>query len=317
MKRVAMKFGGYQPPASIHNQAARRFGELLAQKLGDRIVFELIGSVLDIGRLSGDLPDMVEKGELSFCYMSTVRFASWVPELQLLELPFLVRDRGVVWRALDGELGALFVRRMHERTPFRVLGLWDNGFRHLTNRVRPIRTPADCRGLRIRTQMSALHGEVFRALGFQPIAADIKRFVAEIAGDSFDAHDNPLTNIYTFGVHRHHRYITLTRHFFGASLMIANAREYESWPPEVRAAVDEAAPQAIALQRRLAASEDADVLAKLDPRENDVIHLTDAEHAAFVEAAEPVLAKYRRQLDPGLFASLGRGVTGSDERERD
>jgi TRAP-type C4-dicarboxylate transport system substrate-binding protein len=301
---IALKFGGYQPPASIHNQAAGRFGELLRAKLGDRIAFELIGSVLDFGRLSGDLPIMVETGELSFCYMSTVRFTSWVPELALLELPFLVRDRAAVWRALDGDLGALLIRRMHERTPFRVLGLWDNGFRHLTNRVRPIRTPADCRGLRIRTQMSALHGEVFRALGFEPIAADIKRFVAEIGGDSFDAHDNPLTNIYTFGVHRYHRHITLTSHFFGASFLIANAREYASWPADVRAAVDAAAPEATALQHRLAASEDADVLAKLDPRENEVVHLTAAEHSAFVEACRPVLDEHRRQLDPKLFSFL-------------
>ena len=301
---IALKFGGYQPPASIHNQAAARFGELLREQLGDRVAFELIGSVLDIGRLSGDLPVMVENGELSFCYMSTVRFTSWVPELALLELPFLVRDRAAVWRALDGELGALLIRRMHERTPFRVLGLWDNGFRHLTNRVRPIRTPADCRGLRIRTQMSALHGEVFRALGFEPIAADIKRFVAEIGGDSFDAHDNPLTNIYTFGVHRYHRHVTLTSHFFGASFLIANAREYASWPAEVGAAVDAAAPEATALQRRLAASEDADVLAKLRPDENEVVHLTAAEHAAFVAAVEPVLSKHRAALDPKLFASL-------------
>ena len=304
MNPLTLKFGGYQPPASIHNQAARRFGERLGAKLGERIAFELIGSVLDIGRLSGDLPLMVEEGELSFCYMSTVRFTAWVPELQLLELPFLVRDRAAVWRALDGALGARFVRALHEQTPFRVLGLWDNGFRHLTNRVRPIRTPADCRGLRIRTQMSDLHGEVFRALGFEPIAADIKRFVAEIAADSFDAHDNPLTNIYTFGVHRHHRHLTLTGHFFGASLLIANAREYAGWPTEVQAAVDEAAREATALQRRLAASEDAAVLGKLDPRENEVIRLTAAEHAAFVEAVQPVLARYRRQLDPALFADL-------------
>jgi TRAP-type C4-dicarboxylate transport system substrate-binding protein len=307
MKPITMTFGGYQPPASIHNQSARRFGELLEQKLGDRITFELIGSVLDLGRASGDLPGMVENGELSFCYMSTVRFAGWVPALQLLELPFLVRDRRTVWAALDGELGALFTGRLHATTPFRVLGLWDNGFRHLTNRVRPIHTPEDCRGLRIRTQMSELHGEVFRALGFVPIAADIKQFVQEIAGDTFDAHDNPLTNIYTFGVHRHHRYITLSGHFFGASLLICNERHYRSWPPDVRASVDEAAPPATALQRRLAASEDQDVLAKLDPRENEVVRLTAAEHAAFVAAVQPVLARYRKRLDPQLLAYLEDG----------
>ena len=304
--RISIKVGGYQPPASIHNAAARRFGERLVETLGDRIDFALIPSVLDLGRPSGDLPVMVEKGELSLCYMSTVRFSRAVPELQLLELPFLVRDRGTIWRALDGELGDLFVRRMHATEPFRVLGLWDNGFRHLTNKVRPIRRPADCRGLRIRTQGSALHGEVFRALGFEPMAIDIKRFVQEVGGNTVDAHDNPLTSIYVFGVHHHHRFITLTGHFFGASFFLCNASHYAGWPPEVRMAVDEAAAEATALQRGLAASEDRDVLAKLDPRENDVIHLTPAEQAAFLEAVQTVRERLSRDLDPKLFAALER-----------
>jgi TRAP-type transport system periplasmic protein len=301
---IAMKFGGYQPPASIHNQAARRFGDVLEQTLGDRIAFELIGSVLDLGRPSGDLPVMVEQGELSFCYMSTVRFTGRAPDLRILELPFIVRDRHTVWRALDGELGRLFIERLHASTPFRVLELWDNGFRHLTNRVRPIRRPEDCRGLRIRTQTSALHAEVFRALGFEPMAVDIKDFVRDIAGDRFDAHDNPLTNIHTFGVHHHHRHITLSGHFFGASFLLCNERHYRSWPADVRAAVDKAAVAATALQRQLAASEDTDVLAKLDPRDNDVVALTVEEHAAFVRAVEPVVARHRATLDPTLFAAL-------------
>lgn len=304
MEPIALKFGGYQPPASIHNRAARRFGEGLERRLGDRIAFELIDSVLDLGHLSGDLPAMVETGELSFCYMSTVRFSEWVPELQLLELPYLIRDRGTAWAALDGELGQLFVRRLHATTPFRVIGLWDNGFRHLSNRVRPIRRPEDCRGLTIRTQLSDLHGEVFRAMGFEPIAADIKRFVAEIAGGPFDAQDNPLTNIYAFGVHRHHPYITLTGHFFGASFMIANQAHYEGWPRRVRAAVDEAAREATAWQRQLAAAEDEDVLARLDPRQNEVIALTGEEDAAFVRVVQPVIDRYRTRLDPALFDYL-------------
>ena len=301
---IALRFGGYPPPASIHNEAARRFGERLAQTLGDRIAFELIGSVLDLGRPSADLPVMVETGELSFCYMSTVRFASAVPELHLLDLPFLVRDRRAVWRALDGALGDRFVRRVEASLPFKVLGLWDNGFRHLTNRVRPIRRPEDCRGLRIRTQPTPVHGEVFRALGFEPLAVDIKRFVQEIAGDTFDAHDNPLTNIYTFGVHRYHRHITLTAHFFGASFMLCNAAHYDAWPKDVRSAVEGAAREATALQRRLAASEDEAVLAKLDPRENEVVYLTAAEHAAFVDAVQPVRARLEGDLDPKLLALL-------------
>src|SRR5438477_3225798 len=269
--KLEMTVGVIEEVASIHNRAAERFGERLTQALGECVGFELIGSILKLGRPSGDLVPMVERGELSFCYMSTVRFSLAAPELQLLELPFVVTDRGVAFRALDGEYGERARRELNAKTAYRLLEYWDNGFRHLTNRVRPIRVPDDCRGIRIRTQTSELHGEVFRALGFEPIASDIKEFVEQIGGDRFQAQDNPLTNIFNFGVHRHHRYITLSGHFWGASALVCNAAHYQSWPAAVRAAVDAAAREATVYQRRLAAAEDGEIMAKLDPAENDVL----------------------------------------------
>src|SRR5262249_24452926 len=212
MKPIALKLGGYQDPASIHNRAAGRFGELLTRKAGDRITFKLIGNVHKIGRSSGDLAAMVENGEIDFCYLSTVRFAKWVPELKLLELPFVVEDRKAICAAFTNGFGDLVRRRMRESSPYRLLGLWDNGFRHFTNKVRQFRTPADCHDLLTRSQMSELHAEVFRAFGFEPIPVDVKQFLEEIASSRFDAQENPLTNTYNFGVHNYHRYITLSGH---------------------------------------------------------------------------------------------------------
>ena len=305
MNALPLKFGGYQKPASIHNQATRHFGELLTRRLEGRVSFELVGNVLDLGRKSGDLPTMVANGELSGCYMSTVRFTDAVPEFKALELPFAVRDRATLFKALDGETGNALRQRMLTRSPFRVLGYWDNGYRHLSNRVRPIRVPDDCRGLHIRTQMSALHGEVFAALGFVPVPADIKEFVEGIATEKFQAQDNPLTNIYNFGVHHYHRHITLTGHFFGGTLFICNAEQYRSWPREVQQVVEEAAHEATALQRRLAISEDEDVLLKLDPRDNEVVHLSPAERAAFADKVQPVVARHRGGIDLKLLAAFG------------
>ncbi|HEX9685526.1 MAG TPA: TRAP transporter substrate-binding protein DctP [Burkholderiales bacterium] len=304
MTAITLKFGGYQEPASVHHRAAARFGEIIRQKLGERITLELIGSVLKLGRGSGDLVPMVERGELSLCYISTVRFSRAAPELRLLELPFVIQDRAAAFKALDGELGERARRNISERTACRLLGYWDNGFRHLTNRVRPIRRPEDCRGIRIRTQMSELHGEVFRALGFEPVAADVKEFVEQIGGDRFEAQDNPLTNIYHFGVHNFHRYITLSGHFWGASVLVCNAAHYRGWPRDVQAAVDAAAKDATAYQRQLAAAEDAKILAKLDPAKNEVIRLTDAERGAFIKAVAPVLDKVRSKVDPSIFSAL-------------
>jgi len=128
---IRLRFGGYQEPASIHNRAAGRFGELLKERLGDRVAFELIGSILKIGGKSGDLVPMTERGELSFCYMSTVRFSKAAPELRILELPFVVKDRATVFEALDGEFGEGARRKIESAMKVRVLGYWDNGFRHL------------------------------------------------------------------------------------------------------------------------------------------------------------------------------------------
>ncbi len=153
--------------------------------------------------------------------------------------------------------------------------------------------------------MSDLHGELFRALGFEPIQCDIKEFVEQVGGDRFQAQDNPLTNIYNFGVHHHHRYITLTAHLWGASAFVCNAAHYRSWPKDVQDAVEAAAKEATAYQRELAAAEDAEMMKKLDPASNELIRLTDAERAAFIKAVEPVLDKYRRQFGPKLFEQLG------------
>ena len=304
MNPISIKLGGYQGPNSVHTRAAVRFGEVLEREARDRVAFELVPDVLALGRPSGDLPVMVQNGELALCYISTVRFAPAVPELAIFELPFVVRDRSRAMNALDGALGARIQARMLESTPFRALGFWDNGFRHITNSVRPIRTPADCKGLRIRTQVSELHAETMRALGFVPIPVDVKEYVEQIATDRFQAQENPLTNTFNFNVHHYHRYITLSGHLFGTSALVCSKAQFASWPADVQQAVERAAHEATAFQHALAAAEDDEVLAKLDPRENDVIRLTAAERDAFVKAVEPVLAKHRGNLDPKLFDYL-------------
>lgn len=304
MKPVVIRLGGYQKPASIHTRACLRFGETLKARLGERIDFQFVPDVLALGRKSGDLPKMVENGELSMCYISSLRFAQWVPPLKIFDLPFLFRDRAAAYRALDGELGKRLAARLVTDSPYRLLAYWDNGFRHFSNRVRPIHSPADCTGIRIRHQMSELQGESLRLMGFEPIAEDIKIFFEQIAGERFQAQDNPLTNIVNFDVHKHHRYITLSSHVFGVACLVCNRAEYGSWPVDVQQSVNEAAAEATVLQRRLAAAENEAMLKWLDPAENEVVTLTAAEHQAFVAAVKPVTDKYRKALGAEWFGLL-------------
>ena len=305
MKPIVIRLGGYQKPASIHTLSCVRFGKLLREQLGDAVDFQFVPDVLALGHKSGELPGMVERGELSMCYISSLRFTRWVPQLGIFDLPFLMRDRAAAYRALDGALGEKLRALLLAQSPYRLLAYWDNGFRHFSNRVRPIHTPADCRGIRIRHQMSELQGESLRLMGFEPIAEDIKIFVEQIAGERFQAQDNPLTNIYNFNVHKHHRYITLSGHVFGVACLMCNRAEYDSWPADVQQAVNAAAAEATVLQRQLAAAEDEEMLKRLDPAQNEVVQLSAAEHRAFTEAVRPVTDKYRKDYGDSFFALLG------------
>lgn len=304
MPPVLFRLGGYQKPASIHTRACLLFGEVLQREAGNAVRFEFVPDVLSLGHKSGELPGMVERGELSACYISSLRYAKWVPELALFDLPFLFPDRAAAYRVLDGRLGQSLRDKVARQSPFHLLAYWDNGFRHFSNKVRPIRRPADCRGIRIRIQMSELQAKSLRLLGMEPILEDIKIFVEQIGGDRFDAQDNPLTNIVNFDIHKHHRHITLSGHVYGVACLMANRAQYESWPAAVQRAVGIAAAEATVLQRQLAAAEDEEMLKRLDPAQNDVVKLSAEEHRAFAEAVRPVTDRYRKDYAESFFSLL-------------
>ena len=148
MAEFDIKFSGYQGPRSIHNRAVQVFGESLSGSLGDRVGFEHVLNITEQGRKAADLLTMVASGETSLCYFSSSYLADKVPEIALFDLPFLIRDRAQAYSMLDGLLGQLGVDKMAEAAEFRIVAWWDNGFRHFSNGVRPIRTPADCEGLK-------------------------------------------------------------------------------------------------------------------------------------------------------------------------
>jgi TRAP-type C4-dicarboxylate transport system substrate-binding protein len=301
---IPIRFGGYQPPTSVHHRAADVLGRALRARLGPAVQFELVGNIMDAGHRAADLLTMVEQGTMTMCYFSASYLAARVPEFALLDLPFLLSDRTHAYAVLDGPLGHRLAAQLRAGTGFQLLGFWDNGFRHLSNRLRPIRTPADCQGLRLRTLMSELHQQVFSLLGFEPVFLDVKDLIDRVRTGTIDAQENPLTNIYNFGIHAHHRYMTLSSHFFGVTVLLCHQPTYEAWPHAMQQDVLAAVAEATAAQRRLAAREDDEVLARLDPRQNDIIHLTEAERALFLEAVAPVLEAQRQRFGDALCDSL-------------
>ena len=304
MAGFRIDFGGYQPPTSVHNRAAEVLGKALMARLGDAVDFSLTGNVIDQGRNAADLLDLVGRGEMTMCYFSSSYLAEQAPEIALLDLPFSITDRNQGYALLDGSFGALLRDRLERATDYRLLAFWDNGFRHLSNRERAIHAPDDCRGLRIRTLFSKVHQETFAALGFQPVPLDVKELISGVREGTIDAQDNPLTNIYNFGIHEFHPHITLSAHFFGVAVLLCHKLTYDAWPAEVIRAMDEAVAEATAAQRGFAAAEDVEVAERLAEEGVVPVALSDAERAAFVAAVAPVVERHRARFGPDILDLL-------------
>jgi C4-dicarboxylate-binding protein DctP len=301
---IRIRFGGYQGAASVHTRAIAVFARALERRLGAGVTLEITANVAERGHKAADLLELVEGGALDMCYFSSSYLAERVPALGVLDLPFAVGARAPLYAALDGALGTRLQEAIAGATGYLALGFWDNGIRHLSNRARPIRTPEDCRGLRLRTQHNALHREAFRALGFAPLAIDPSELPAAVRAGRVDAQENPLTNLVNFGIYRHHRYVTLSAHLFGVAPVLVNRGRHEAWPEAVRAGVRAALAEATAAQRGFAQAEDVACLAKLAEAGNQVLKLAAPERAAFAAAVAPVVDATRARLDPAILDLL-------------
>jgi TRAP-type C4-dicarboxylate transport system substrate-binding protein len=301
MVQTTIRMGGYQGEHSVHTRAGRILGRAFLERVGDGYRFDFREDVTVRGRPSIDLIDMVAGGELDLCYFASSYLAHAVPDLAVFDLPFRIRGRAEIYPKLDGALGSRLAEAIARDTAFVSLGYWDNGLRHLSNGVRPIRRPRDCRGLSIRTMNSAVHQATFRALGFAPRFIDVKDFPQAVRTGAVDAQDNPLTNMVNFKVHETHRYLTMTGHLYGVTLVLGNRARIASWPKPARDALHEAVAVATEAQRRFAAEEDVARLADLAAAGVQVIGTDDFDRPAFVAATAEVVATHSAAIDPEVL----------------
>ena len=297
-----LRAGGYQGAASVHTRALA----VLAQTLREGPDFEpqVTDNITVLGRNATDLFQMTESGDLELCYFASSYLADRVPNLAALDLPFRFTDRAAMIRALDGPFGQTLAGDIAARTGFAVLAFWDNGFRHFTNRMRPIICPDDCRGLTIRTMDSALHQASFAALGFIPRYIDVKDYPAAVRAGTVDAQENPLTNTVNFGVPDTHKFLTLSGHLCGVTLVLANAAWVDHLSPSRRDILNAAMLRATAAQRRFAQEEDSRCLQVLLSAGVSVLGPDQFDRPAFVEATQRVSREAAATLDPALMALL-------------
>jgi TRAP-type C4-dicarboxylate transport system substrate-binding protein len=206
---------------------------------------------------------------------------------------------------MDGALGATLAAEIEQRVNYRILGWFENGFRHISNRVRQVRIPADLNGLRIRVLPSKVQERTFELLGAVPLRMDLTQAIEMITAGTIDAQENPLTNTVTYGVHKFHRFHTLSNHFYISRPIFLHRTAFDSWPGDLQIAMRAAVKDAVAFQRALHVQEEEDARKAILAQGCEIVELTAAEHNAFATAVQPLLDEARGSYGRELFELAG------------
>ncbi|NVO16040.1 MAG: TRAP transporter substrate-binding protein [Rhodoplanes sp.] len=306
-KPIEIRMGGYGPSSTCFSKALKIIGDRVEAAFGADVKVRYVWNIMDLGYKAEDILWLVESGVLSVGYQSSSYLTDRVPELGLVDLPFLFSRNEEARAAIDGALGTYLARKIEESVDYRILGWFENGFRQISNRLRPVRTAADLAGMSIRVLPSDVQAKTFALLGARPMRMDLTEAIAMIKAGTLDAQENPLANTVTYGVHNFHPFHTLTNHFYVSRPVFFNRTQFDAWPVALRETMRSAVRDAVAAQRVMTAEEDDDARQKIAAAGCELITPTAAEHATFVAAVAPLLADARETYGTEAMRLVGRG----------
>lgn len=307
---IQIRMGGYGPASTGFSRALKFIGDRLTAEFGDRVDVKYVWNIMELGYRAEDILWLVEHGLLTLGYQSSSYLTDRVPELGIADLPFLFARTQAARAAMDGALGDLLARKIEERVNYRVLGWFENGFRHISNRVREVRAPKDLAGLRIRVLPSNVQARTFELLGAVPMRMDLTQAIAMIAAGTIDAQENPLSNTVTYGVHKFHRFHTLSNHFYISRPIFLHRTAFDAWPADLQRAMRSAVTEAVEFQRRLHVQEEKDARKAIEAQGCEIVELSAAEHDAFAAAVEPLLNEARATFGRALFDLTAESTSG-------
>lgn len=299
-QNVEIQYGTTSPPGNVQYYSSEEFINRVNARIGSygRIVLyhsSQLGS-------DGEMLQKLRLGTQDMSQPSTI-MSSVTPEFGMFDLPYLVKDRAhmkciareIVWPILAPKV---------EARGYRILGIWENGFRHITNNVRPIVTPADLRGLKIRVPQGVWRVKMFQAYGASPSPLPFAEVFVALQTGVMDGQENPYVNVDAGKFQEVQRYLTETRHIYTPSFPTASLRRFRGYPEAVQRAILEEAAAVQEWTYALAERLENEVRDKLIAAG---MQFNQSDREAFVAASKPVYDQFAAEV-PGGAALIERAL---------
>lgn len=278
-------------PGSTQYITAEEFTKRANQLLGDKAQVTFYGAS-QLGK-DKDLMQKLKLGTVHLSMPSSI-MSSIASEAGLFDMPFLVKDRAHLNRIEH----AIFWPMIHpaiEAKGYQVIGFWENGVRHITNNVKPVNTPADLEGLKIRTPKSTWRVKMFSAWGANPTPMAFSEVFVGLQTGVIDGQENPYTNIAGAKLNEVQKYLSVTGHVYTPSYLTAGKDQWAKLPEDVRMILEDTARN---VQGWMYATGTMDEMA-LREKLAESMEVNVADRAAFVEASKPIYEEFAKEVATG------------------
>ena len=286
-----LKLGHIADPQNPYAQGAVKFTELVKEKTGGAVEIQVFPSS-QLGN-QRDLIEGLTFGTVDMTLTSTAVLGNFLTEAAVFDLPFIFRDIPHAYKALDSV--GMEICKPLEKRGIKVLAMFENGVRHMTNNRNPIRKPEDVKGLKIRVMEQPIYIEMMKILGASPTPMAFGELFTALQQGVVDGQENPAAHIYTSRFFEVQKYISLTAHTYSAEPLLVGMGVWSKLPENHRKAIQEAANEARDWQRDLCRQLENQYWDKIRESGKSEIN-DDVDKAAFMEATKPVWAMFEEKL---------------------
>jgi TRAP-type transport system periplasmic protein len=229
------KYANNLPDSHPMNVRAREMAAAIKDQTGGRFELQIFPS----SQLGSDTDTLsqVRSGGVEFFTLSGLILSTLVPAASINGLGFAFPSYDTVWRAMDGDLGAYVRAQIAKAGLIAMEKIWDNGFRQTTTSTKPIVTPDDFKGMKLRVPVSPLWTSMFKALDAAPASINFNEVYSALQTKVVDGQENPLAIISTAKLYEVQKYCSLTNHMWDGFWFLANQRAFEALPDDVRGIV--------------------------------------------------------------------------------
>lgn len=280
-KTYTLRIAHTHTEQGLYYKGSVRFKQLVEERSGGRIVVEHFPN----GQLGADrdIQEGVSLGTIEMG-LSSSPVVILDDYFKLLDAPYLFVSREHVAKALDGELGQKLAAPLAEHN-IKHLGYWENGFRQITNNIRPINTPDDLKGIKLRTPESPVRMTTFKTYGANPVPMPFTELFGALQQGIVDGQENPLSTIYQASLQDVQKYLSMTGHVYSAVHLLMNKPLFDSMPADLQKILVDAGREVAVYTRELGAQEDARLV---DVFKKAGVQVNQADVKAFVARSKTV-----------------------------